>query len=366
MRRIAHVINTADIGGGAEHVLALARHTGRAGYDNAVVVGRDGPVRARMRDAGVPVVVLGPMGITSPLRLARVLRSLRPGLLHLHGSRSGVTGTIAAALAGVRPVVYTAHAFAFKRRLPAMLRWLAARADAFTCARADRVICLTRGDVDAARTLGVLRGDAVIIPNGIDPGRFAAAADRRGELGINARVPVAGFIGRLVPDKDPVGFVTVARAVADALPDARFIIVGDGPLRPQVEAAATQRGLASHLIMAGVRTDIPELLATMDVVVLTSHWEGMPMVVLEAMASARPVVAPALPGLDEVVEDGVTGRLTPPGDLAALAEAVIALLQDAGARRRLGERGRGWVYERFTLERMIDRTLEVYREVTPL
>jgi glycosyltransferase involved in cell wall biosynthesis len=92
----------------------------------------------------------------------------------------------------------------------------------------------------------------------------------------------------------------------------------------------------------------------------------MPMVVLEAMASARPVVAPALPGLDEVVEDGVTGRLTPPGDLAALAEAVIALLQDAGARRRLGERGRGWVYERFTLERMIDRTLEVYREVTPL
>lgn len=365
MMRVVHVINTAEVGGGAEHVLALSRGMAGHGYRSTVVVGRDGPVRARLRDAGVPVVVLGPMGIAAPVRLAGVLRSLRPEILHLHGSRAGVTGTVAAALAGIRPVVYTAHAFAFKRRLPAVLRWLAARADALTCVRADRVICLTRGDAEAARTRGVLRDGAAVIPNGIDPARFASAQDRRAELGFDRLAPVAGLIGRLVPDKHPVGFVRVARAVVDALPGARFLIVGDGPLRGEVEDAVKRAGLGAHVIMTGYRSDIPELLATMDVVVLTSRWEGMPMVVLEAMASARPVVAPALPGLDEVIEDGVTGTLTPPGNLAALAQAVIALLRDAPARRTLGARAQARAHDEFALDRMVSSTLEVYRQVRP-
>lgn len=363
MIRIVHVINTAGVGGGAEHTLALARDTARAGYGVAVVVGRDGPVRARIQDAGIPVRVLGPMGVASPLRLTRLLPAMQPDILHLHGSRSGLAGTIAHAAVRGPAVVYTAHAFAFKRRLPAALRWLAARADAFTCARADRVICLTRADVEAARNAGVLRGDAVLIPNGIDHRRFLDAPDRRETLGIPAGVPVVGMIGRLVPDKDPVGFVAAARAVAGVLPEARFLVVGDGPLRPRVQEAVEREGLAGVVIMTGERPDIPELLATMDVVVLTSRWEGMPMVVLEAMASARPVVAPRLGGLTEVIEDGVTGRLTPPGDERTIAEAVIALLRDAPARRRMGEQGRARVRERFSLERMVAQTLAVYREV---
>ncbi|HEU5300098.1 MAG TPA: glycosyltransferase, partial [bacterium] len=192
---------------------------------------------------------------------------------------------------------------------------------------------------------------------------FLDAPDRRETLGIPAGVPVVGMIGRLVPDKDPVGFVAAARAVAGVLPEARFLVVGDGPLRPRVQEAVEREGLAGVVIMTGERPDIPELLATMDVVVLTSRWEGMPMVVLEAMASARPVVAPRLGGLTEVIEDGVTGRLTPPGDERAIAEAVIALLRDAPARRRMGEQGRARVRERFSLERMVAQTLAVYREV---
>lgn len=360
MTRIVHVINTAEVGGGAEHVLALALHAPRAGFESTVVVGRDGLARARIERAGISVTVVGPLGVGSPLRLARVLRSSHPDILHLHGSRSGFTGAIAAAMAGVRPVVYTAHAFAFKRRLPAGLRWLAARADAFTCARADQVICLTRGDAAAARAAGILHDGAVIIPNGVELARFSGIAHLREELGIGPRAPVAGLVGRLVPDKDPVGFVAAARAVASALPEARFLIVGDGPLRRRVEEAVRREGLGSRVIITGTRHDVPALLATMDVLVLTSRWEGMPMVVLEAMASARPVVAPALPGLDEVIDDGRTGCLTPPGDLARLAQTLVMLLRDAPRRAAMGERARARVYEQFVVERMVASTLDVY------
>lgn len=358
---VLHVINTAEIGGGGTHLLHLIPHLRAHGYPSDVVVGRDGPTADRLRRVGAAVTVVGPLGLSAPLRLARVFRRTRPDLVHLHGSRAGVAGTIAAALTGVRPVVYTAHALAFKRHLPAMVTWLLARADALTCARADRVICLTHSDVEAARARRVLRDRVTVIPNAIDPAPFASRPDRRAELGIDPDAPVAGMVGRLVPDKDPVGFIAAARRVVDVLPHTRFLLVGDGPLRTQVENAIASYGLGPHVILTGYRSDIPELLATMDVVVLTSRWEGMPLVILEAMASARPVIAPALPGLDEVISDGVTGRLVAPGVPGAAADAIVALLRDPAARQAMGVCGRERVYRRFTLARMVSSTLAVYQ-----
>lgn len=360
--RVLHIINTAEIGGGGEHLVQLTAALRPRGVESDVVVGRDGPATQRLRAAGVPVTVVGPLGVAAPVRLARVMRSVRPDLLHLHGSRAGFAGAMAAAVIGMRPVIYTAHAFSFKRRLPRPVVYLFGLAERLTCGTSARVVCLTEGDRRAAAARGISTGHFTVIPNGIDVQRFATASHCREEFGFAPTTPVVGLIARLVPDKDPVAFVRVAYAVAAMDPAVRFLLVGDGPLRSEVERSVREMNLQSRIRMTGFRHDVAELLATMDLVVVTSRWEGLPLVVLEAMAASRPVVASHLPGVAEVVIDRETGLLVPPQDPRRLAEAVTALLHDPNRRIVMGQRARARVEREFSVERMIAATVDVYRD----
>ncbi len=244
--------------------------------------------------------------------------------------------------------------FAFKRALPSALRRAIAQADTLTCHVSDRVICLTRQDVETAANSGIPVDNFVVIPNGIEVGRFITPNDRRAEFGFEVSTPVVGMISRLAPQKDPLTFVRMARHVADAVPEARFLLVGDGALRPAGEQAVRNLGLEQWLTITGFRSDVPELLATMDVVVLSSLWEGLPIVVLEAMAAARPVVATALPGLEEVIVDGETGVLVPAQDPARVAAAVVSLIRDPHKRRVIGWSGRERARHEFTIGRITD------------
>lgn len=363
--RVLHVINTAEVGGGAEHLIHLTRGLYSRGFQNSVAVGRDGPATERLRTVGIPVTVMGPMQVTAPFRLAHLLRRMRPDLLHLHGSRAGLAGVLAGRLTGVRPIIYTAHAFASKRRLPSGLRWTATQADVLTCRLADRVICLTIHDAAAAARNGISISKFIVVPNGIEAARFIVPHDRRTEFGFEPSTPVVGMIARLVPQKDPLTFIRMARHVAEAVPDARFLLVGDGALRLAVEQALRTLGLEGRLILTGFRDDVPELLATMDVVVLSSLWEGLPIVVLEAMAAAKPVVATGLPSLNEVIVDGETGILVPVQDPARLAAAVVSLIRQPDRRGALGRQGRERVKREFTIEHMVEATINVYRIALP-
>jgi len=361
--KILHVINTAEVGGGGEHLLHLTQGLMAHGLTNAVVVGRPGPAATRLRDAGMTVLALGTMGVGAPRAVRGLLRTLSPDVLHLHGSRSGLVGVLAAQDHRLLPIVYTAHAFSFRRKVAAPLRWVFARLESLTCRRARRVICLTRADLDAARRVGIDTARFVVIPNGIDLSRFPATSNRRAEFSIPKEALVVGLVARLVPQKDPLRFVEMAAAVARAVPAARFLLVGDGPLRRVVEEAVRSRGLDGKLSVTGFRPDVPELLATMDVFVLTSAWEGLPIAVLEAMAAGQAVVVPPLPGIDEVVDDGRTGIIANGRDPTILAAAVEALGHDQRRRRTLGEAARRRIEDQFTVARMADATATVYRDL---
>lgn len=359
--QILHVINTAEVGGGAEHILHLVPGLARHGFASSVAVGRDGPMADRLRQIGVSVAVMGPLGITRTLSLAGRFRKMQPALIHLHGSRSGVIGSLAARATRVRPIIYTAHAFAFRRRLPATLRWMAARAEALTCRLADQVICLNQADLSEAAKWGIPTRHFTVIPNGVPIPR-RGGTDRRKELfGFDSNAPVVGMIARLVPQKDPLTFVQMAQHVAKVVPAARFLLVGDGPLRRQVEAAVETMALRDRVITTGFRNDVPELLRAMDVVVLTSLWEGLPFVLLEAMAAEKPVVATRVGGPLEVVVDGETGSLVPAQDPVRLAAAVTHLLQNPSQRHRMGEKGRERVEREFSVDRMINATVQTYQ-----
>jgi len=291
----------------------------------------------------------------------RLLRQIRPDVLHLHGSRAGLFGAMAAWRTGIGPTIYTAHAFSFHRLGPPGTRWLFARLERLTCARVDRVICLTHADLAAAAQHGIPARHFAVVPNGIDVARFDDVSDCRRALGLSSAAPVVGMVARLVPQKDPLTFVRMARAVAEAACDARFLLVGDGPLRGQVEAAIRALGVADRITLTGFRDDVPSLLRSMDVVVVPSRWEGLPLIVLEAMAVARPVVATRLPSVAEVVVDGDTGRLVEAGDVGGLARAVLDLVTDGAVAAAMGARGRRRVEQEFSLSRMVEGTLDVYR-----
>ncbi len=362
-RRVLHVINTAAVGGGAEHLCQLAVHLPAHGYASEVLAGTDGPATARLRALGVPVTAWGAMRWGAPLALRHHLRLHRPDLLHLHGSRAGAVGALVARGGDAPPIVYTAHAFAFHRRLPAPLRAAAALMEQATGRAAARIICLSDGDRRAALAHHLPAGRLALIRNGIDAARFADAAPIRADLGLADGAPVIALIARLVPQKNPLAFVRIAARIAPHAPDARFLVVGDGPLRGEVARAVHAAGLQERVLLTGVRHDIPQVLASCDIVVAPSRWEGLPLGLLEAMAAGRAVVASRLPGHAEVIEEGRSGVLVGDGDEEGFARAILALYADRARGAALGQAAHARVADAFAVTRMAAATAALYDAV---
>jgi glycosyltransferase involved in cell wall biosynthesis len=207
-----------------------------------------------------------------------------------------------------------------------------------------------------------------VIPNGVDVEHFHPQRDGarlRAELGLDQKAPVAGIVAALRPEKNHELFLRAAARVRAEIPGARFLIIGDGPLRPGLEQLAAELKLEDAVQFLGTRADIPELLAALDVFVLTSKIEANPVSILEAMASGKPVIAPRVGSISESVSDGETGYLTEPNDERQVAARLVELFGDARQARRLGEAGRQTVVARWSLERMVEGyenlIAEVYR-----
>lgn len=363
MTRVLHLINTLDVGGGARHVTLLAAGLRSQGFESAVLAGGGGPAAVALSERGTRVRLLGSLDGATFLPLLHGITHPRPDLLHLHGSRSGLLGAIASRIAGVAPVVYTAHMFSFRRPLMRPLPWLAGRAESLTCRFSDRVICVSQSDREDAVARGLPAERITVIPNGIEMDRFPAATDRRVELGLDRAAPVVGMVGRLVEQKGTVAFAFMARRVAERMPEARFVVVGDGPSRAELEGLSQELIDAGRLQVTGFRDDVPELLATFDVVVFPSRWEAQGIGLIEAMASRRAVVATRLPAHAEAVVDGENGLLVPVEDPDAMADAVLALLRDRARREALAGAARRAVEGRYQVETMVASTAALYREL---
>lgn len=361
---IVHVAGSADWGGGERYLELLARHLDREAYALRVIAPAAGALCGRLAALGVPaqVVDLGALvSLRAIARLAAALRRLAPRLVQAHGARSNFYTRLAGALAGV-PVVSTVHnALADYPVSP--LRLAVYRAmDRLTLPLTARVLCVGSA---LARDYP---GRAVVVRNGIaladfDPAAAESAArDLRDALGLHAG-PVVGFVGRLTPQKDPLAFVAALATLRRSRGDVQGLIVGDGPLRADVERALHAHGLASSCRVLGERHDVAALLAVLDVFLLTSVSEGFPFVVLEAMAMERPVVATAVNGVPEIVDDGETGVLVGRGDVEGMTRAVLHTLAAPDVARARGRAGRRRVRERFTAQRMVGETEALYREL---
>lgn len=348
---VATVITRLDVGGAQETAVGVAASVDPDRFDVVLLAGaerRNAGYEDRLRAAGVPLVTVADLrgslrpvsDVRALVRLVRVLRERRPDVVHTHSSKAGVLGRVAARLAGVPVTVHTVHGWSFSAGMPGPARWVAVALERLLARRTTALVVVGESD----RAAGLARGIGVpssyhVIRSGVDVDRFRLTPGRRAAirtaLGVPEGVPLVGTVGRLAAQKDPEAFVAMAHGVHRARPDARFVVVGDGPLRTAIEQAIAQQGLDGVVTLLGERDDVEQLLAALDVFVLTSRWEGLPRAVVEAMAAGVPVVASAVGCVADVVRHERTGLLVPAGDGPGFSAAVTRLLDDPTLRARL-------------------------------
>lgn len=303
--------------------------------------------------------------------LARMIREASPRIdvVHAHSAIGGAVARLAVLVAGLwgrRPaVVYTPHGFAFLDGSPARRRGFLA-VERILGLTTDRVIGVSPTEAEVAwRRRVVPRERAVAIPNGIDPTTMPTSAD-----GVRARAeegwdtsPVVMTVARMTPQKDPSTWLRVAARIAASRSDVRFVWVWGGETAQEVRDEAHRLGIADRVDFVGYRPDARRLVAGANVFLLTSRFEGLPYSLIEALAVGVPVVATDVTGTRDVVRHGVTGLLSPAGDVEGLASHVLSMLRDPKRAAALATAGREDVVQRFSIDTMVEATARVYRTV---
>lgn len=349
-RSICYLITELDPGGAEKALFELATRLDRERY--AVSVGSltdEGEVAGRLRDAGVDVFSIGMRHTLCPfaaLRLRRELRKRRPQLLHCFLFHANLAGRLVGRWAGV-PLIMNSVRVEEQRASHLRL-------DRMTRGRVDLEVCVSESTRRyTAQHARMPQDKLAVVPNGIDLARFDDVPDTPTDWGLDAPGPVIAWVGRLDKQKDPFTFLCAAGRVLRRFPDATFAMAGDGPLREEVEARIEEMGLGERVTLLGRIDDVRPLLKRSSLLALSSVWEGMPNVVLEAMASARPVVSTAVGGAPELVEEGETGFLAPPRHACALADGMARLLGDPDRASAMGRAGRERVEHSFTIDRTV-------------
>ena len=377
--KVCHVITRLDLGGAQENTLHTVR-TLRSPYHASLVAGPGGLLddEARASD-GIEVHFLP--ALVRPIRpwrdlravagLARLLLRLRPDIVHTHSSKAGIVGRAAARVAGVGIVVHSIHGYGFHEGQPAWMRAALVGLERAALPLTSHFIAVSRANLERGAALGIVDPRrATVIRSGVRIEAFRAAAHDRAAaraalaaaIGAPPAAPLVGMVACLKAQKAPLDFVAAAARVAAARPDARFLIAGDGDMRSQVETRIADLGLGGRFHLLGWRRDVPHIMAALDVVVLTSLWEGLPRVVPEAIAAGRPIVATAVDGTGEVLADGINALVTGPSDPSGIAARVVRLLGEPALGAALVERARPLLAE-FDIDAMVRAQEELYRRL---
>lgn len=362
MARVLHIIPTLDRSGAEKQLTLLASGLPRETFDTHVcTLTRSGPYEADLRRAGIPVVQIGKSFKVDPaayFRLKRHITALAPDLVHTWLFAANSYGRAAALAAGVK------HLVAAERCVDPWKVWHELAIDRWLGRRSDRIIVNSSGIRDFYVRHGLPPEKFTVIPNGISPAPAGASREELlAELGLPPHARLIGAVGRLWPQKRMKDLIWAADLLKVIRDDVHLLILGDGPQRARLEQFRRQVRIEDKVHFLGHRDDVPRWVPQFDLLWLASEYEGLPNVILEAMAAGVPVVATDISGNRDLVVPDETGYLVPVGDRAALARQANKLLDDAELARRLGAAGRQRVLSEFTVERMVERHAQLYREV---
>lgn len=380
MRRrvnVARVITRLNIGGPAIHAILLTHALQDEEFSSVLVSGYTAPTEGDMlhlaRAKGVSPVMVSGLGreiepgrdLVVLLRLYGLFRKQRPAIVHTHMAKAGTVGRLAARLARVPVVLHTYHGHVFHSYFGSLKTQAFIRIERGLGRMTDLI--LTVGEKQRREILSYGIGGpnklrsvplGLELDDFLDSGRYRG--ELRSELGVSEGTRLVGIVGRLVPVKGHTVFLKAAQVVLSRMSNVKFLVVGDGELRSELESRSRELGIEDDVAFLGWRHDLSRVYADLDVVALSSFNEGSPVALIEAMAAARAVVSTDVGGVSDVVSDGVSGFLVPSRDPDKLAEAICSALQSGEALAEMGRMGRAAVYPKFSIGRLVSDLRDVY------
>ena len=353
-----HIDTARGWRGGQSQVLQTVLGLRAIGQRAALVANPQGELFRRMRE-GLDLFPLAPasdIDLSSAWALSRILKQLRPDLLHAHDPRAVAIAATALSIISPspRPPLVASRRAEFRMARNSFSRWKYSQVDLF--------IASCRTIADRLALDGIRRDRIVIVHDGVDVDRIErmTGTSVHAEFYLPTNAPIVGNVAALVPQKGHQDLLEAISLIVREVPDARFVIVGEGELREALERHIKEKHLERHVFLAGFRADVLELTKGFDLFVMSSIHEGMCIALVDAMAAAKAAVATRAGGIPEVMIDGETGLLVEPGDHRGMAAAVIRLLKDEALRTRMGTAALARARAHFTVERMVRETADIY------
>lgn len=376
--RILYVITKLELGGAQKQLLSLIRGLDPEKFDILLFTSRGGLLlNEAMGIPGIKVKISGFLDrsinpykdIRAFFELRDFIRTNNIDIVHTHSSKAGIIGRLAAGAPGNKIVLHTVHGWSFNDFQPWWVRALFLRLERCAARFTTRIIVVSKHDLAKGLAMGIGNvNNYSLVRYGINRSEFIPEKDDslKSELKIGRDDLIVGTISCLKPQKAPEDFIRLAQRICGPRENVKFILIGDGVLRPKLERLINKWGLNGRVILLGWRRDIARLLPALDVFVLTSRWEGMPIAAIEAMSCALPVVATDTGGISELIKDNDNGYLAYPGDIRGMSDKLLVLLKDEGLRRKTAESGRISLGHDYSLPEMVKKTQDLYENLLKL
>ncbi len=357
-----HIDTARTWRGGQNQVLLTVTGLAEIDHPAVLVANKRGELAQRVSE-GLRFLPFSPRSefdVRAAWQLARIFASVRPQVIHAHDPHAVALAAMALksplGAGAARPLFVASRRVDFHLQRHAFSRWKNGQVDVWICASGLIADMLTRDGIPASKI--------VVVHEGVNTSKISKlpAVDAHAAFFLPHGAPVVGNVAALVPHKGQRHLIGAAARVVRDVPDARFVILGDGELRASLERQIKDLGLDRHVILGGFRDDVIGLIKSFDLFVMSSVTEGLGTSILDAMACGKAVVGTRTGGIPEAVQDGVTGLLVPPHDERALADAIVRVLKDRGLRDQLAAAGLHRATTHFSVERMVQETLAVYEQ----
>ncbi|HJU06191.1 MAG TPA: glycosyltransferase family 4 protein [Nitrospiraceae bacterium] len=373
---VVHIITQLELGGAQQNTLFTISHLDSTRFRSVLITGEPGLLDEEAKALPgidfyqIPTLrrSIRPIADGHALfKLTKLLARIKPAIVHTHSSKAGIVGRFAARMAHVPIIVHSIHGFGFTPAQYPLLRRILIAIERRAGRITSRFFAVSEANRRTGISLGIFPAERCsVIRSGVDLRALRRTdvnvAGKKRQLGLDSDRPTIGMVAPFKPQKAPLDFVHLAAVVHRQSPSAQFVMIGDGDMRPAVKQEIDRHGLASSMHLLGWRRDIPEILRCLNVLVLTSRWEGLPRVYLEALASGVPVVGTRVDGAPEVIRDGINGYLLEPGDVAGLADRVLYLLTHPADATRMGRNAQS-VPPEFDIHEMVRRQEREYERL---
>jgi len=386
---ICHVITKPEIGGAQRSTLNLVSNLPKDKYEIAVITSPQGVLRREFQNLKNAKLYLSPfltrpinpiVDILALIHIYIIYRGNRFKIIHTHSSKAGILGRWAALLYNKTQcwwrvegkgciLLHTVHGWPFNNYQPALIKRLYIFLEKITARFTTKIICVSKKDIETGLKYRIApEGKFVLIKYGIPLYEFKNQGcnkeEKKRELGINNNDPVIGMVSCLKPQKSPLDYIKACVDIYAKMPGVNFLLIGDGILKKKCRLELSKSQLNGRFIFTGWRKDIADILDVIDIVVLTSKWEGLPITIIEALAKGKPIVATDAGGVRELVKDGITGYVTRPGEYRDITDRVLAMLKDRDLVFKMSQEAAKSIDDSFDNKSMACNMDKLYRSLS--